>query len=347
MKQRMKSSQNGFTLVELLVVIAIIGILIGMLLPAVQQVREAARRSACQNNERQSALALISYESAHDSFPPGNMPPLGAPLDNDQTPGPGHSFWVLALPFAEQGNLADIYDLTVSGWTGSGNSTNTNAIAIGGVTIPFLLCPSTPFTEFPEASLSNTQIQGTTGAVPAATGMKPCYVGIAGSSEHPSNQVPGTMSGAGNSVLSEGGILVNNSGIGFGQITDGASNTILLGEQSDFMRNPDGSPIEIRSDGNHGFNIGARRQGITNDHRIYNLTVIRHPLNTKDYGPALAATGAGGNVGANRPLLSPHSGGVNVALADGSVHFLNESLDLPMLNNLADKDDGNVTSIDL
>lgn len=356
MKQRMKSSRDGFTLVELLVVIAIIGILIGMLLPAVQAVREAARRSECQNNERQAALALLSYESAHTTFPDGNMRPIGAPENNDQNPGPGHSFWVLALPFIEQGNLADRYDLAESGWTGGSNSSNPNTSAIAGVVLPFLLCPSSPLPEFPE-ELTNAQIQGTTNASPPAAGMKPCYVGISGSIAHSTANLPENGSaGTGNSTLSEGGILINNEGIGFGQIPDGASNTIVLGEQADWMVNPDdGSQIEIRSDGNHGFTMGARRQGIVlddngnqdyNDTRIYNLTVIAHPLNTKIFDADLRASGAGGNVGANRPLLSAHPGGVNVALGDGSVHFLNDSFDLITLMNLSDKDDGNVTSIE-
>ena len=90
-----KTRKPGFTLVELLVVIAIIGILIGMLLPAVQQVREAARRMSCANNVRQSALALINFESSVGTFPAGNTPRSGT------QPRWGHSFWVLALPFIE------------------------------------------------------------------------------------------------------------------------------------------------------------------------------------------------------------------------------------------------------
>lgn len=337
MTRQLKSRPSGFTLVELLVVIAIIGILIGMLLPAVQAVREAARRSECSNNEKQAALALLNYESAHMNFPPGNMP-LPA---TGSTGRWGHSFWVLALPFIEQSNLSDQYDLSNEGWT---RGSSGNALVVQDVVIPFLLCPSSPLTEFPQAGLSATELQGTTDEVPNA--MKPCYAGISGSSGHRSAVDaagnPNT-NGASNSTLSQGGILLNGGGIGFGGIPDGSSNTILLGEQSDWMVNPDGSLIEVRSDGNHGFTMGAESQGATQN-RIFNLTVIRHRLNTKNYVD-VESTGGSGNIGANRPLISAHPGGVNVALADGSVQFLSDSLDLPTLFNLSDRDDGNATNI--
>ncbi len=91
-------SRNGFTLVELLVVIAIIGILIGMLLPAVQQVREAARRTQCQNNERQIALAMFNYESSLGKLPYGSI-------------GAAEGTWVVWLmPYIEKGTLANLYD---------------------------------------------------------------------------------------------------------------------------------------------------------------------------------------------------------------------------------------------
>ena len=106
MKQR--NEQCGFTLVELLVVIAIIGILIGMLLPAVQAVREAARRTQCLNNMRQIGLAMLNYESAHQSFPPGcRFKPDSSSPSGELFLGPAD---VILLPFMEQTNLKNLTD---------------------------------------------------------------------------------------------------------------------------------------------------------------------------------------------------------------------------------------------
>ena len=109
----MKIRLRGFTLVELLVVIAIIGILIGMLLPAVQAVRESARRISCANKLRQLAIALLNYESADEEFPPG-WTSVDAPGD------PGYGWMAFMLPFVEQGNIqidvsVPILDLPING----------------------------------------------------------------------------------------------------------------------------------------------------------------------------------------------------------------------------------------
>ena len=89
--------------------------------------------------------------------------------------------------------------------------------------------------------------------------------------------------------------------------------------------------------------MASRAHG-SNEDRIFNLTVLAHRLNNKDADDVIA-TGGGGNVGANRPLISSHTGGVNVALGDGSVHFLSDSFDETTLFNLADRDDGNVANV--
>ena len=265
----MKSIRTqGFTLVELLVVIAIIGILIGMLLPAVQQVREAARRTQCLNNLRQGTLALMNYESARMTFPPGNEPSTS----DDPFPW-GHTFWVASLPFAEQGNLADRYQFDHLGWTGGNQPNNPNVAALAGVRIPYLLCPSSPIPEFPIGGQTPLEMQGTTSDPPAVS-MKPCYTGISGSTAHPTK----TENGSEGSWLSQGGTLLNDEGIGFGDITDGSSNTILVGEQSNYMKNSQGGNVEVRSDANHGFNMAGRSQyesPTSTGSRFFNLTVLR------------------------------------------------------------------------
>ena len=123
------SSSRGFTLVELLVVIAIIGILIGMLLPAVQSVREAARRTQCMNNIRQLSLAALNFESAHMHFPSGVLD------DDDDLRDALRVGWIDLLPHIEQGNLYQQYDLN-SDWKSATNA------PLARVEIPVFRCPS-------------------------------------------------------------------------------------------------------------------------------------------------------------------------------------------------------------
>jgi prepilin-type N-terminal cleavage/methylation domain-containing protein len=130
----MTKKNKGFTLVELLVVIAVIGILIGMLLPAVQQVREAARRTDCMNKLRQIGLATLSFESAHGAFPPGRLFPAkdaSAPYDVGRDEP---SWFVRILPFLDQGVFYDKWDLNRSY---SGHSPTTKSQALSS-----FICPS-------------------------------------------------------------------------------------------------------------------------------------------------------------------------------------------------------------
>ena len=125
----------GFTLVELLVVIAIIGILIGMLLPAVQQVREAARRITCANNLRQVALAHLNYHSSHSEFPPGFV------LDNSNDRFPSHGWACFLLPFIEHNNLFQTID--PQGLSDPLENTPEE----GGAIVPSYVCPSSNLPE--------------------------------------------------------------------------------------------------------------------------------------------------------------------------------------------------------
>lgn len=179
----------AFTLVELLVVIAIIGILIGMLLPAVQMVREAARQAECKNNLKQLALAALNFESAHMKFPPGVVD------DDDDLKEALHTGWAFLLPFIEQSNVADQYDMTVS-WKSTAN------LPLAQITIPTLNCPSNP-TAFEQTG----DIEGT----------KSDYALSKGPAAALYAHTPEGMFGI-------------NQQVKMGAITDGTSNTFLIGD---------------------------------------------------------------------------------------------------------------------
>ena len=143
--------RQGFTLVELLVVIAIIGILIGMLLPAVQQVREAANRTQCSNNIRQLSLGILNFESANSHFPAGSL----TGEDDDDLGNDGWGWGAQILPFIEQVNLADSLEPGITNQPGVFLDTfREGAIVAGGDTvIPTFRCPSSALGDFvPESN---------------------------------------------------------------------------------------------------------------------------------------------------------------------------------------------------
>ncbi len=182
---------KGFTLIELLVVVAIISILVAMLLPAVQQCREAARRVSCKNNLVQIGLAMHNYEMGFECFPPGTVNPTG-PVTSD-TRGYDMSWMVSLLPFMEQQNLFNQIDKTQSVYALANATSRSTRMST-------YLCPSDPSAQMaPGAGLSN-------------------YAGIHNDVETPID-------------VDNNGILFLNSSIRYEQITDGSSNTILVAEK--------------------------------------------------------------------------------------------------------------------
>ncbi len=216
--KRPLNSRSGFTLVELLVVIAIIGILIGMLLPAVQQVREAARRIQCANNVRQLSLAVLNYESAHMNFPAG-WTAVGEDASTGDAFFPGWAWSAELLPFIEQQNVSNLIDFEVP-LTDAVNEPVQTAV------IETFLCPSDPdptILDFGVALTSGPVGGGSSLRNPLQTDglnlARSNYSGVFGNLDFEEDPFRGN------------GTFFGNSGISFQQIRDGSSNTIIIGER--------------------------------------------------------------------------------------------------------------------
>jgi prepilin-type N-terminal cleavage/methylation domain-containing protein len=270
---------SGFTLIELLVVIAIIAILIALLVPAVQKVREAAARAQCQNNLKQIGLALHNYHDTNDRFPPGAAADI-LPWKTPQTAADkdwGSSWMVFVLPFVEQNNLFSKWQFSGgSGW----QNANDNAL-IRGLVIPNYHCPSTSLPEWNPYSTTLPGNGGTTGI------MYTCYVAISGSATDAGVKTFGT------SLYSEQGILFAQSKVKMAQILDGTSNTIMVGEQSNHLRDAanniilgrdfGGGKVAVTCQGPDGWIQGCPRTvpagNVGNSDVVYNCETVRYSLN--------------------------------------------------------------------
>jgi prepilin-type N-terminal cleavage/methylation domain-containing protein/prepilin-type processing-associated H-X9-DG protein len=323
---------KAFTLVELLVVIAIIGVLVALLLPAVQSAREAARRMQCGNNLKQIGLAYHNYENTFKVLPPGAMAPGSH----------GPTAFVMILPQVEQNavfsQLAAVgFGRNAVYWMDSPTAgTAKIRPVLSGLMVTTFRCPSTPMPKWRDAI-----------AVEPGRFMVPAYVNIAGSNVHPSTDRLGPNGGH----CSAGGIVSGNMARRFAEITDGTSNTLMLSEQSTWVAGVKntwrtaftvsgpwmGSKNPRIPSGDGTWSITGVHAGSPGEHdmRSYAFTTIRdipNPTGTASYM---------NEVMCNTPLASAHPGGVQGCFADGSVRSIPNNINLLTLKSLADRDDGN------
>ena len=306
MFQRSSNRQKqGFTLVELLVVIAIIGILIGMLLPAVQQVREAARRIQCANNVRQASLAVLNFESSNMRFPAG----WTSESDSDLLPGWAWSAQI--LPFLEQGNLASQIQFNAPITRADNSMVHQEVVAS-------YLCPSDP-----DNDILNFGSDGSSGGgtpAPVGAGSSTNNSGGGGGSVQNLMLARSNYSGVFGSIASNGdpfdgeGIFFGNSRIGFQNILDGSSNTLMIGER--------------RND------LGA----------VTWLGVF--PEISEPFARVVGATDRAPNASNDsfEDFRSYHSGGVNMGFADGSTQFIDDAIGDETFRQLGTRRGGEVAS---
>ncbi len=309
-----RQRHRGFTLVELLVVIAIIGVMVGLLLPAVQAAREAARRMQCTNHLKQIALAMHNYESTYKRLPNNNPQPAARGLDGLRvilTP------WnVSLLPYLEESTIPGAWDPSY----GFSEAPNTQFLDKG---IPTYRCPSSPvqnvefFPAIPATSVFTADLAATGGASYRAAVIE--YAPALNIAPPPMNAgIPRTPA-----FLPQ----ISTRGSSFAAITDGLSNTMMFGELS-------GGPVRYNQ---------RRQAGSQSPNQFHLGTWARLlPLRMSDDGVTLY----GGNclinctnfTGLN--LYSFHPGAVNIALADGSVRAVTNSISMDTYYRLVAINDG-------
>ena len=309
------TSHKGFTLVELLVVIAIIGILVALLLPAVQAAREAARRNSCVNNMKQIGLAFHNYHDTNKQFPSGSVSIDKLRNGREQRPG----FYVDLMPFFEEGVLADTIDRSQPiTWDNGGNGGNS---ALAEIEMKTLTCPSAgPETDihFEPAQVSH-------------------YAAVNGGGNCAENRL---VAGTGDcGFVLKNGFMQPGRSKKFKHIIDGTSQSLMVGERNYELR-AWMKGVQLGPDGNSSgsnFPCMANMKTISIENNKYEMRIVGDHYSIAAYKrDSDAPDGVAKDIPFNQLAYgSNHPSGANFAYCDGSVHFLSENMSFNLLRNLA------------
>ena len=325
-----RTHRRGFTLVELLVVIAIIATLIGLLLPAVQTAREAVRRTQCLNNLRQIGLALHGFHDARQYLPPA-FATASAPGNvnwrslTTTTPGffePGWSFFAYVLPYMEQGSLHAQLDLSMPILHSRNDVARTEAALM-----PLYVCPSDTSPRLIDvldygASSTATTLSGAGTVI--ARGPVSSYAGVLGTTDHEEN---GRFDG----------VFFRNSRVRIGQITDGTSKTVCIGErmsrmaEATWLGSITGSEV-VHAEG------WWQRLGYSHRSQNYRPANCQTTCHIRSSAPNLATNSPSG-------FFSPHASGCNFLNVDASVRLIADDVDLTTFRALATRAGGEAVAV--
>lgn len=300
-------SRSAFTLVELLVVIAIIGILVALLLPAVQAAREAGRRMQCQSNMKQVGIALHTYHDTYKRFPTGQQASI------QRANWRVHLFpYMEREPFYQKLNLNDVY----------------NSPLLVKTVFPEWQCPSS---QAPE-----TQPQSWVTWWANNNHQVPAYIGIMGAYPDPSGVTTSIYNSNYGGWWSNNGMLLANEASRFSDCADGTSNVIIVGEQSGLVGKLDYRNGYYTPWGGVTFGQPIGKQAAGADCWGVGLTCVAYRINSRTASSAGSDTSYKGNT----ILNSAHPAGINVLLNDGAVRFTGDAFAFNIFQRLCVRSDG-------